>query len=66
MNPNIHEAFDRLKEQGKLRFLASLAYPHLETVMSRGGFAIRCHHGRIQFPELAGLANIFRDAKQKV
>ena len=24
MNPNIHEAFDRLKEQGKLRFLGSL------------------------------------------
>src|SRR6058998_827488 len=34
MNPNIHEAFDRLKEQGKLRFLGVSSHtPHLETVM---------------------------------
>src|SRR5713101_991237 len=33
MNPNIHEAFDRLKEQGKLRFLGVSSHtPHLETV----------------------------------
>ncbi len=34
MNPNIHEACDRLKEQGKLRFLGVSSHtPHLETVM---------------------------------
>lgn len=34
MAPNIHEAFDRLKEQGKVRFLGVSSHtPQLETVM---------------------------------
>ncbi|HKA56812.1 MAG TPA: aldo/keto reductase, partial [Candidatus Binatia bacterium] len=68
MNPNIHEAFDRLKEQGKLRFLGVSSHtPHLETVMRH---AVDC--GRFDvimvaynFKNWPDLSNIFRAAKEK-
>ncbi len=68
MNPNIHEAFDRLKEQGKLRFLGVSSHtPHLETVMRHavdsGRFdVIMVAYNFRNWPDLT---NIFRDAKQK-
>ncbi|MFM8411674.1 MAG: aldo/keto reductase [Alphaproteobacteria bacterium] len=53
MAPNFHEAFDRLKEQGKVRFLGFSSHtPNLETVASRaiesGRFDVMMlayHHG---------------------
>jgi hypothetical protein len=68
MNPNIHEAFDRLKEQGKLRFLGVSSHtPHLETVMRH---AVDC--GRFDvimvaynFKNWPDLTTIFHDAKVK-
>lgn len=68
MNPNIHEAFDRLKEQGKLRFLGVSSHtPQLETVMRH---AVDC--GRFDvimvaynFKNWPDLSNIFRDAREK-
>lgn len=68
MNPNIHEAFDRLKEQGKLRFLGVSSHtPRLETVMRH---AVDC--GRFDvimvaynFRNWPDLTTIFRDAKAK-
>jgi predicted aldo/keto reductase-like oxidoreductase len=68
MAPNIHEAFDRLKEAGKLRFLGVSSHtPDLETVM---------HHavdsGRFDvimvaynFKNWPDLTTIFRDAHQR-
>jgi predicted aldo/keto reductase-like oxidoreductase len=68
MNPNIHEAFDRLKEQGKLRFIGVSSHtPHLETVMRHavdtGRFDVIMV--AFNFRIWPDLTNIFRDAKQK-
>ena len=68
MNPNIHEAFDKLKQQGKLRFLGVSSHtPRLEQVMRH---AVDC--GRFDvimvaynFRNWPGLENIFIDAKKK-
>lgn len=68
MNPNIHEAFDRLKAQGKLRFLGVSSHtPNLEQVMRHA-----VESGRFDvlmvaynFKNWPDLTNIFRDAKQK-
>ena len=68
MNPNIHEAFDRLKEQGKLRFLGVSSHtPHLETVMRHAVDSGRFDVIMVayNFQNWPDLANIFRDAKQK-
>lgn len=68
MNPNIHEAFDRLKEQGKLRFLGVSSHtPQLEKVMRHavdsGRFdVIMVAYNFKNWPELT---TIFRDAKEK-
>jgi aryl-alcohol dehydrogenase-like predicted oxidoreductase len=66
MAPTFHEAFDRLKEQGKVRFLGVSSHtPNLEEVMRH---AVDC--GRFQmllvaynFKNWPDLTNIFRDAK---
>ncbi len=68
MNPNIHEAFDRLKEQGKLRFLGVSSHtPQLEKVMRHavdsGRFdVIMVAYNFRNWPDLT---TIFHDAKQK-
>jgi uncharacterized protein len=68
MNPNIHEAFDRLKEQGKLRFLGVSSHtPHLETVMRHAVDSGRFDVIMVayNFKNWPDLTTIFRDAKQK-
>jgi hypothetical protein len=68
MNPNIHEAFDRLKEQGKLRFLGVSSHtPRLETVMRHAVDSGRFDVIMVayNFQNWPDLTNIFRDAKQK-
>ncbi|HXG21566.1 MAG TPA: aldo/keto reductase [Methylomirabilota bacterium] len=68
MNPNIHEAFDRLKEQGKLRFLGVSSHtPHLETVMRHAVDSGRFDVIMVayNFKNWPDLTNIFRDAKVK-
>jgi len=68
MNPNIHEAFDRLKEQGKLRFLGVSSHtPQLETVMRHAVDSGRFDVIMVayNFKNWPDLTNIFRDAKQK-
>src|SRR5262245_19876781 len=68
MNPNIHEAFDRLKEQGKLRFLGVSSHtPHLETVMRRAVDSGRFDVIMVayNFKNWPDLTNIFRDAQEK-
>lgn len=68
MNPNIHEAFDRLKEQGKLRFLGVSSHtPHLETVMRQAVDSGRFDVIMVayNFKNWPDLTNIFRDAKEK-
>lgn len=68
MNPNIHEAFDRLKQQGKLRFMGVSSHtPRLEQVMRH---AVDC--GRFDvimvaynFRNWPELPTIFHDAKQQ-
>lgn len=68
MNPNIHEAFDRLKEQGKLRYLGVSSHtPDLETVMRHavdsGRFdVLMVAYNFKNWPELT---TIFSDAKKK-
>ncbi len=68
MNPNIHEAFDRLKDQGKLRFLGVSSHtPRLEEVMrhavdSRRFDVIMVAYNFRNWPKLT---TIFRDAKKK-
>lgn len=68
MNPNIHEAFDRLKAQGKLRFLGVSSHtPDLEKVMRHavdsGRFdVLMVAYNFKNWPELT---TIFADAKQK-
>jgi hypothetical protein len=68
MNPNIHEAFDRLKEQGKLRFLGVSSHtPRLETVMRQAVDSGRFDVIMVayNFKNWPDLTNIFRDAKEK-
>ena len=68
MNPNIHEAFDRLKEQGKLRFLGVSSHtPHLETVMRHAVDSGRFDVIMVayNFKNWPDLTTIFRDAKEK-
>jgi uncharacterized protein len=68
MNPNIHEAFDRLKEQGKLRYLGVSSHtPDLEKVMRHavdsGRFdVLMVAYNFKNWPELT---TIFADAKKK-
>jgi predicted aldo/keto reductase-like oxidoreductase len=68
MNPNIHEAFDRLKEQGKLRFLGVSSHtPRLETVMRHAVDSGRFDVIMVayNFKNWPDLTNIFHDAKEK-
>jgi len=68
MAPTFHEAFDRLKEQGKVRFLGVSSHtPNLEEVMRH---AVDC--GRFNmllvahnFSNWPDLTTIFHDAKQR-
>jgi hypothetical protein len=68
MAPTFHEAFDRLKEQGKVRFLGVSSHtPNLEEVMRHA-----VDSGRFQmllvaynFNNWPDLTTIFRDAKRK-
>lgn len=68
MAPTFHEAFDRLKEQGKVRFLGVSSHtPNLEAVMrhavASGRFQVLLvAHNFGNWPDLT---NIFRDAKQR-
>ncbi|GIW40970.1 MAG: aldo/keto reductase [Candidatus Binatia bacterium] len=68
MAPNIHEAFDRLKEQGKVRFLGVSSHtPDLETVMRHavrsGRFdVIMVAYNFRNWPELG---DIFREAHER-
>jgi len=68
MNPNIHEAAERLKEQGKLRFVGVSSHtPQLELVMreavASGKFdVIMVAYNFNNWPDLT---NIFRDAHDK-
>jgi predicted aldo/keto reductase-like oxidoreductase len=68
MNPNIHEAFDRLKEQGKLRYLGVSSHtPQLEKVMRHAVDSGRFDVIMVayNFKNWPDLTNIFRDAKEK-
>lgn len=68
MNPNIHEAFDRLKEQGKLRFLGVSSHtPRLEHVMRHAVDSDRFDVIMVayNFKNWPELTTIFHDAKQK-
>ncbi len=68
MNPNIHEAFDRLKEQGKLRFLGVSSHtPRLEQVMRHAVDSDRFDVIMVayNFRNWPELSTIFHDAKQK-
>jgi predicted aldo/keto reductase-like oxidoreductase len=68
MAPTFHEAFDRLKEQGKVRFLGVSSHtPNLEKVMRTA-----VDSGRFQmllvaynFKNWPDLTDIFREAKQR-
>jgi aryl-alcohol dehydrogenase-like predicted oxidoreductase len=68
MAPTFHEAFDRLKEQGKVRFLGVSSHtPNLEQVMRHA-----VDSGRFQmllvaynFKNWPDLTGIFRDAKSR-
>lgn len=68
MAPNIHEAFDRLKEAGKLRFLGVSSHtPDLETVMRHAVDSDRFDVIMVayNFNNWPDLTNIFRDAHAK-
>ena len=68
MNPNIHEAFDRLKEQGKLRFLGVSSHtPDLEKVMRHAVDSGRFDVVMVayNFKNWPALTTIFADAKKK-
>jgi hypothetical protein len=68
MAPTFHEAFDRLKEQGKVRFLGVSSHtPNLEAVMRHAVQSGRFHmllvaHNFSNWPDLK---TIFHDAKQR-
>lgn len=68
MAPTFHEAFDRLKEQGKVRFLGVSSHtPNLEAVMrhavdsGRFNMLLVAHN----FSNWPDLRTIFHDAKQR-
>lgn len=68
MNPHIHEAFDRLKEQGKLRFLGVSSHtPRLEQVMRHAVDSDRFDVIMVayNFRNWPDLGTIFHDARQK-
>ncbi len=68
MAPNIHEAFDRLKEAGKLRYLGVSSHtPDLETVMRHAVDSDRFDVIMVayNFNNWPDLTNIFRDAHAK-
>jgi predicted aldo/keto reductase-like oxidoreductase len=68
MAPNLHEAFDRLREQGKLRFLGVSSHtPHLETVMRHAVDSGRFDVIMVayNFKNWPDLTTIFRAAKEK-
>jgi len=68
MAPNFHEAYDRLREQGKVRFLGVSSHtPNLEEVMRHAVDSGRFHMLLVayNFNNWPDLTNIFRDAKQR-
>lgn len=68
MNPNIHEAAERLKEQGKLRFVGVSSHtPHLETVMRHAVDSGRFDVIMVayNFENWPDLHDIFRDAHDR-
>jgi len=68
MNPNVHEAAERLKEQGKLRFVGVSSHtPHLETVMRHAVDSGRFDVVMVayNFESWPQLGTIFRDAHER-
>ena len=68
MAPNFHEAFDRLKQQGKVRFLGVSSHtPNLEEVMRHAVDSGRFDMLLVayNFNNWPDLTEIFRDAKQR-
>jgi len=68
MAPTFHEAFDRLKEQGKARFLGVSSHtPNLEEVMRHAVDSGRFNMLLVayNFNNWPDLTTIFRDAKQR-
>jgi uncharacterized protein len=68
MAPTFHEAYDRLHEQGKVRFLGVSSHtPNLEQVMRHAVDSGRFHMLLVayNFNNWPDLTTIFRDAKQR-
>jgi predicted aldo/keto reductase-like oxidoreductase len=68
MAPTFHEAYDRLKEQGKVRFLGVSSHtPNLEEVMRHAVDSRRFNMLLVayNFNNWPDLTTIFRDAKQR-
>ena len=68
MAPNIHEAFDRLKQQGKVRFIGVSSHtPDLETVMSHAVESERFDVIMVayNFRNWPDLSDIFKRAKER-
>src|SRR5262245_33544782 len=68
MAPNIHEAFDRLKQSGKVRFLGVSSHtPDLETVMAHAvdGGQFDVIMVAYNFKNWPDLSNIFRRAHER-
>ena len=68
MNPAIHEAAERLKEQGKLRFVGVSSHtPHLETVMRHAVDSGRFDVIMVayNFENWPDLTSIFHDAHER-
>jgi len=68
MAPTFHEAYDRLHEQGKVRFLGVSSHtPNLEEVMRHAVDSGRFHMLLVayNFNNWPDLTTIFRDAKQR-
>ena len=68
MAPTFHEAFDRLKEQGKARFLGVSSHtPNLERVIRHAVDSGRFHMLLVayNFKNWPDLSGIFRDARQR-
>jgi len=68
MAPNFHEAYDRLREQGKVRFLGVSSHtPNLEEVMRHAVDSGRFHMLLVayNFNNWPDLTTIFHDAKQR-
>jgi predicted aldo/keto reductase-like oxidoreductase len=67
MAPNFHEAFDRLREQGKVRFLGVSSHtPNLEEVMRKAVDSGRFHMMLVayNFKNWPDLTDIFRKAHE--